>query len=466
MSDLKAYPIITHLRLEGKNGTEKIISFEKDGIWNIPQLDYFNALFKPDLSLKTDYEEAAYFGAFRCAKSFTQQLAVYIISNKYKQVRSVYVRDTYDELETSVIEQFRQDFEYLGTFDYLKSDRVATFKDTGSKIYFRAFNYDTDILSSERDLIAACQTEDIPEELFLQFFGRLSGKALPRPLLLTEGNPASNYVKKRYKDQSDQQLRAKKIFFVQGKTEDNPHISKGYIDRVRANYPAFWVARYLDGEWSNLDEMVFSEFRESRDVVEPIDINTSFKKRAGLDYGWVNPSGIVWSNVDYDGKVVIFDCWKAAQKTPAEIAQEAKRHGKMPIIADYSIKKADRDGRSLWQDLLVEGLNLVESNKQELENIVLVNSLFKQGRLKITRNCYDLIYEIINYKWKKMKLGEEKNHPEQTVDKDNHLIDAMLYMIADIEELKTQRPEVELFKKSILYKTAEQQKATDIQNLS
>ena len=230
--------MIDSILLKGRNGTKKLITFEKDGRINIPQKRYFNELFNDNLSVKTNYNEFAYFGAFRCAKSFSEQAAVYLLGTKYRNLRVLYVRDTYDQLTSSVIPQFNKEFEMLGNYEYAKSYREAVFTNK-SHIYFRAFNYDTDILSAEYDVIAGCQIEDIPEELFLQFFGRMSGKILPRPLLLVEGNPSNNYVKTRYKDRTTEELKAKGIFFVQGKTKDNPHVTEAYIQRLYENYPKF-----------------------------------------------------------------------------------------------------------------------------------------------------------------------------------------------------------------------------------
>ena len=162
-----------------------------------------------------------------------------------------------------------------------------------------------------------------------------------------------------------------------------------------------------------------------------------------MDYGWINPSAMIWLAIDYDDNVFAWDEGGGIEKTPAELVAMNQKHGKRIITpCDYSIKRPDSHGRSLWDDLLREGLMLIESNKQEIENIVLVNTMLKNGRLKICRNCVELIKEIKNYKWKRLKLGEEKNHPEQPVDKDNHYIDALLYGVAFIERRRSQDPAV------------------------
>lgn len=94
---------------------------------------------------------------------------------------------------------------------------------------------------------------------------------------------------------------------------------------------------------------------------------------------------------------------------------------------------------------------LNECKKNELDGIMLINTLFKQDRLFITRNCVDLIKELMNLKWKKIKLGQEKNIPQEPIDKDNDFVDALRYLVAGIEELKIESPEQKAFKNSMQY---------------
>jgi PBSX family phage terminase large subunit len=388
------------------------------------QADYHSALFDKSGLIRTDnlYTEFDYFGGIGSGKSRIEMTCIDQINRMYPGAHGIMIRETYPELRDSVVPQYNTYFKQSG-YRYLQSDSSCIYTN-GSRLDFRAFDKDTKILSNEYDYIAFCQMEEIKEDLFLQALGRNRRKAggLPKNIILGEGNPAAGWVKRRLKDKP----LPPEILLIEARTRDNPFLPPEYEINLRKNYPAFWIARYLDGEWTNLDEAVFSEFREIEHTILPVDGQTigTLKKRAGLDYGWVNPTAIVWGFVDYDGNLTIFDEWGGTQKIPDEIAEAARQYGQLPIIADYSIKKADRDGRSLWDDLTRAGLWLQESNKQELENITLANTLFKTGRLKITKNCSNLIREIQNYKWKKLKLGEDKNRPEEPVQKDNHYIDA------------------------------------------
>lgn len=399
------------------------------------------------------YNEFYFFGGFGSGKSRIVSMAVHIICLNYPNAHGLYIRETYPELKDSVIPQYLAYYPpHENCYKYKESDRTAIYTN-GTRLDFRAFDRDTKILSNEYDFIVFSQLEESNEELFLQSLGRNRRKigGLPKNLLIAEGNPSSNWVKRRLKDKplNDD------MFLIEARTKDNNFLPPDYEVKLRANYPAFWCARYLDGEWSNLDEMVFSEFRVMTNITEPVSRETFslYKIKQGLDYGWKNPTAIVWGFVDYDSNITIFDEWGDSQQTCDMIALQAKRHGNFPIIADYSIKAAQRDGRSIWQDLIAENLQLTECNKQELENITLVNRLLKSGRLKITKNCVQLLTEINNYKWKKLKLGDNKNLPEEPVDKDNHFIDAMMYLVANIERSKVESPEAKAYKQSLAYHT-------------
>ena len=436
---------------------------------NPNQLLYFNNLFFDDLTLKQQFFELAYFGSFRCAKSFSQQLAAWLICIKYPKARGLFIRDTYDQLKDSVIKQFCDDFDRFKQFRFV--DREARFAND-SLIKFRTFEKDTNILSTEYDFICVCQLEDISEELFLQLMGRLSGSRLGRPLLLTEGNPAPNYVKRRYKDSTADELASKGIFAItNGQTLDNKdNIPAGYIEQLRSNYPDWWFRRYVLSEWDNYSDLVFSEFNDGIvvDQIDPEKIAKHWRKAQGMDYGFVNPTAILWAYKDYDGVITIWDEYYESKRLTDYIALQVKRHkayDNEPVVADYAIKNNktgnnQRPDKTMWDDFLDEGLMMVESNKNEYRNILNVNRMMKTGMLRITRNCVNLITEIKGYKWKTIKLGAKSNLPEQPVDRDNHCLDSMCYLISYLGDSVSSidKDKIAEEKKTIAYMTTHRKK--------
>jgi len=436
--------MIDKITLSG-NGNKRIITFTnpQNNRTNELQELYFNTIFNDDLSVRTDnpYDEIAYFGAFRCAKSMSEQTAAFLLCNKYEKLRGLYVRTTYDQLKDSVIKQFKEDFEAYGSFVYYESKRIAKFRN-GSELSFRAFEVDTNILSNEYDFICVCQAEDIPYELFLQLFGRLSGNKLPKKLLLAEGNPAPGAMKDRYKDSTEQWRKENKIFAItNAKTEANPWVTQDYIDRIKRNYSPWWIARYLNSEWDNKSELVFDCW-DDRNIIKPIDpkgIPTSYKRRNGMDWGWVTPTAIIWAYLDYDGNIVIYDEYYITKTIPELVAKEGARHGRIYTVADHAMKGLKMpDGqdtnRTIWTELQRFGMVLIPCNKEELSNIIFTNTLMKHNKIKIAENCVNLLKEIKNWKWKQLKLGQDKDMPEEPISKDNHGCDALNYLCEDLRE--------------------------------
>jgi hypothetical protein len=83
---------------------------------------------------------------------------------------------------------------------------------------------------------------------------------------------------------------------------------------------------------------------------------------------------------------------------------------------------------------------LIESNKDGARNRQDTNLLFKQDRLLICENCVNLISEIPRYRFKAPRIGQEVNAPEEVIKKDDHAVDTLLYLSADLEELHSREP--------------------------
>lgn len=410
---------------------------------NIPQTKFTQALLGEDLKLSDNkYTEFAYFGGFGSGKSFiTTFLTLLLVGVIYPNTPWLFVRMTYGELKDSVIPQFLRNFPpEKFHYRYLKNDRRFIFEN-GSVIDFRAFDVDTKILSNEYAGATVCQAEQIPFELYLQIIGRIRNKSIPKNITILEGNPGVGWTKMRFKDNG----HPDHVFFVEAKTSDNQdNLPDNYEQRMRSEYPENWINRYIDGNWENLDELVLSEFRD-RHIVEPISEETikklgEYKHAAGGDYGYLNASAFVWGYKDYDGRIIIYDEFYKSYQTIPDLAEAGKRHGQLMIPYDFATKRPDRDGKSVWDDLILNGLNLIPSNKDKMRNISAVNTLFKRNNIFITRNCVNLIREIKNWKWLPEKIGDRHNRNEKPVDKDDHAIDAMLYLISYLEDLSSVDP--------------------------
>jgi phage terminase large subunit len=406
--------------------------------------EFWGILFNDDgtVNLDTDYDEFAIWGGYGSGKTMTVLLAVYNMCQTYKGLKVTVIRETYTQLDDTIISDFNEMFGEIG-YKHRIQQKEMRFAN-GSTVRFRAFDQPKKILGGNIDVIVISQAEQIPESLFKEIFGRQRGKStLSKKILITEGNPSECWAKTRYIDTP----LPKNIYFLHVSTLDNREFLDKYnpqfIPNLIQNNTEADLAGILHGNWGSHDLMVFSSFVESLNVIDAFLPEAGMRDAIGGDYGWRNPSSFIWGLKDFDGNIIIYDEWYERQKGTDEIAAESLRHGRKPVVYDYSTKRPDRDGKSVWTDLEALGVPLIECNKDELRNISHANRLFKKCQLYITRNCVNLIKEIRNYHWRKLRLGESKNLNETPQDKDNHAIDAMLYLIEFLDDLRSRDPKLE-----------------------
>lgn len=402
---------------------------------------FWDALFNDDGSVNEDseYTEFALWGGYGSGKTLAVLLAVKTMCEKYPNLKCTIIRETYTQLDDTIIADWNDLFQGVG-YRYSVQNKTAKF-DNGSVVRFRAFDQPEKILGGNLDVIVISQAEQIPKDLFDEIFGRQRGKStLSKKILITEGNPSDCWAKERY---IDNPLPAN-IHYTQVSTLDNKKFldkySPNFIPNLIQNLTEKKLKGALYGEWGSHDLQVFQNFNAELNVIDPFMPEDHMRGAIGGDYGYRNPTALVWGAMDYDGNIIIYDEFYAAEQSTDEIAINSKRHGRLPVVFDYSTKRPDRDGKSVWTDLVNLSVPLIECNKDELRNISHVNALFKKCQLFITRNCVNLIREIRNYHWEKVRVGNNKNMSEKPVDKDNHAIDALLYLVAFLCDLVSKKP--------------------------
>jgi len=412
---------------------------------NPKQSIIWNSIFNPDMTIKQYvYREFSYWGAYRCGKSLIYMMIACVLCKNYASLNLLYCRATYGELEDSVIKQFRELFpEHKAGYKYKIQKREAIF-DTGSVINFRAFDKDTKILSTEFDAAFFCQSEEIPHRLFLQLMGRLSGRKLPKNFLFVEGNPEDDcWPKERYKN--DDNVLPNDCLYVEGEMRENKeNLPPDYIETLEREYPQDWINKYIYGRWDIKVGRVYDELKAEIHIVEPFKIPEHWYRIIGFDHGTKNPSAMNWLCVDEIGRIFIYDEYYEKGKHNYELAAANKKNGIYVSIGDTSMKvKTSRSNGtwgSVWDDLVEDGIRLVEATKDKKANILLVNKFFKQNRLFIFDTCLNTIREHRKYRYKPVRPGKEENHSEEVIKSNDHTCDAVQYAIRYLKDKKVTEP--------------------------
>jgi len=142
----------------------------------------------------------------------------------------------------------------------------------GSKIIYKGLGNEIEVDSIRSLEVSAIMLDEATElsyEAFLMCAQRIgrwrlpSGEYPPKYIFLAS-NPDTGWCKNLFIDNPKEGYA-----FIQALPHDNPHLEADYIPRLRRDYPAFWVKRFLDGDWNASmadDNVIPYEF-----VLEAID---------------------------------------------------------------------------------------------------------------------------------------------------------------------------------------------------
>ena len=218
---------------------------------------------------------------------------------------------------------------------------------------------------------------------------------------------------------------------------DNPFLSKKEIESMSKSFSSEELESRRFGKFMQNGGMVYSEFDENENVIEPFEIPLDWQDAISIDPGLHNPLSAHFYAVDFDGNVYVVAEHYAAGQTVEFHANKIKE------IAKRLNWKMDGGGfyrayidSAAKQRTLASSKNVVELfyengiltnpnvNKDLFAGISVVKSYIKNAegrrRLFIFKNCVNLIREIKSYWW-----GDD----DVPLKKDDHCLDEMRYYL-------------------------------------
>ena len=202
--------------------------------------------------------------------------------------------------------------------------------------------------------------------------------------------------------------------------EDNPALSDRIIERYKSMYTGVFYQRYILGEWSVAEGLVY-DFGESN-IVDEIPKNGEYY--ISIDYGTMNPfSAGLWCILGdkatrikefyYNGKE------KAVQRTDEEYCDDIER-----LAKGYKIRQViiDPSAASFIAALRKRGFSIRKADNDVLNGIRRVSTYLKNGNIKIHRSCVDCIREFGLYRW------DDKATEDRVIKENDHTADEVRYL--------------------------------------
>lgn len=202
---------------------------------------------------------------------------------------------------------------------------------------------------------------------------------------------------------------------------DNPYADTEELERQKEKSTEDRFAQEYLADFRKTEGLVYKEFSRERDLFDELtQIPETKAVLCGVDWGYRNPAAILKIIATKDDSYYIIDEWYKTLQTTEQIVQKVKQYLPNEVYPD----PAEQDR---VEELIKENLNVRDVSKDIVAGVNRVRELFKQGRIKISKNCKNLIWELETYHYPDSK--NERNHNETPEKKDDHLMDALRYAL-------------------------------------
>jgi len=224
-------------------------------------------------------------------------------------------------------------------------------------------------------------------------------------------------------------------FYSHATPYDNPIISPEEIDRLREeNNPDQFAQEYM-AEFKKMEGLVYPNFDRATHVVQPEKIPLTGTYVVGIDFGFTNPTAVLYILIDYDQNWWVMDEIYERGKTINDIAQiiKEKSAGKTILtyigdsaqaehIANLNQQQIPTVPISKRKDSISAGINIIQDKLKMREQL----HGKPKPKLFVSSTCINLIEEFEKYRYPKGK--SDRNSKEDPMKNDDHGLDALRYV--------------------------------------
>jgi len=337
--------------------------------------------------------------------------------------------------------------ELLAGFD--KQKMVIRFKNR-SVIYLRSADRPDNLRGPNLSWFYIDEAAKVPHKVWKIMLGRL--RVAPEQGWITTTPRGRNWVWQEFA----RKPRHEYEYFV-GSTAENLTLSTGYKDSIKDSYSGSFLRQEFYGEFIGWEGLVYNLDMDKHDLSnsrylyreDPDDERKVWRQEdfeygiAGVDWGWIDPMAISVAVVRKDSHLHLVDEF-CQNKTPIEkVVLEAKRLAEKwkirtffcdPSRPEYiqEFRNAGLDARKGKNDLdpgiAIVNRYLATETEDADGNVAEIEPLMK---VDFTA-CEQTVEEFAVYHYEEDDEGRVLK--AKPVDADNHLMDAVRYMVYGFEK--------------------------------
>lgn len=307
------------------------------------------------------------------------------------------------------------------------------------------------------------QAEEIEEELFLKFHGRLRQMAGPRQGLLTWNPAGHSWLWHRFIDPKRPDKWKRIYQAIEASTYDNPNLPEDYLEQFEG-LPEMWIKRFVEGSHDVFVGQIFTSYDPDLHVIRPFRIPEHWQRFMCIDPGIRHEGAVVWMARSPDNQWFVYrehleanrdvrwwaEFTKKAEAAddwggPEEIIPDAHRW-----IGPESQQRAQTDGRTvldLWYD---EGFFPQIADRDPSARISAISKgltgdagsrhpatgAVPSPRLYVFGTCGWMQRYLPQYRWRPQRVNyTEEDSAEKPRKKDDHNIDCLGHILLGARDI-------------------------------
>lgn len=223
------------------------------------------------------------------------------------------------------------------------------------------------------------------------------------------------------------QAAERKALHLHFTMEDNPALTERIRARYQRAYSGVFYRRFVLGEWTAAQGLVYDFFDPARDAGE-VPEGTFQEWRISVDYGTANPASFgLWGYRDgiwYRTAEYYYDSHrKGRQRTDAEYADDLEH-----LAAGRNIRRVivDPSAASFIETLRRRGFHVVRADNAVADGIRVTADFLRTGRIVICKGCQDCLREMALYCW------DQRSGRDAPKKENDHAMDEIRYFAMDL----------------------------------
>jgi hypothetical protein len=241
--------------------------------------------------------------------------------------------------------------------------------------------------------------------------------------------------------------RGRTVRFIPAKLSDNPHVNPEYAADLQGLSDPALKAALLDGSWDSFAGQYFPEWRHDRHVVYPVGVPRSWRRAAGIDWGYANPWCVLWGAVDPDGRLWIYrEVYRTRvgerdQARTILALEHAAADMSLTRYADPSMWSTRGDAPAIAAEYAAEGVGLVPAQNDRVAGWQRLHGYLADGpacaihryhgwqvcpRLHVFSTCENLIRTLPD------QVHDAARPEDLDTGGDDHGVDALRYMVMGV----------------------------------